>query len=271
MNARIRSTLTTAITWALVLAFFFPVAWMILNAFKTEGVAASSPPVIFFDATLENFRRLGERGISGYMINSAVASIGSTLFVIVLAFPAAYALSIRPVGKVQDTLFYFISTRFLPIAAGILPLYIIFKNIGVLDTVGALFIVYTAMNLPIAVWMIRSFLNEVPFEVIEASRLDGANFFKEMTNIVLPMVLPGVAAAALICFIFAWNEYFVATLLTSSAARTVPPFLASFVDGRGQFLASLSAAATVAVLPVILAGWIAQKQLVRGLSMGAIK
>lgn len=266
-----KSALLTAATWVLVLLFFFPVAWMFLNAFKSEGVAASIPPSFVFTPTLEAFSRLADRGIVGYMLNSAVVSIGSTLFVIALAVPAAYALTIRPVRKVQDTLFYFISTRFMPVAAVILPLYMIFKAVGMLDTVGALFLVYTAANLPIAVWMLRSFLAEVPYEVIEAARVDGAGFVKELVRVVLPMILPGLAAAALICFIFAWNEYFMATLLTSAAARTTPPFLASFVDGRGQFLAVLSAAASVAALPVIVAGWLAQKQLVRGLAMGAIK
>jgi len=144
-------------------------------------------------------------------------------------------------------------------------------NLGGLDNIWVLAVVYMSINLAITVWMMRSFFLEVPFEIVEAARVDGAGLFREIVRVVLPIVLPGVAAAALICFIFSWNEYFLATLLTSNVARTTPPFLGSFVDGRGQFLAVLSAAATLAVLPVIAAGWIAQKQLVRGLSMGAVK
>lgn len=266
-----RSILITALTWVLVFMFFFPVAWMFTNAFKTENLASSTSPVFIFRPTFESFQALGERGMWTYMQHSLTVSLGSTLLVVLLAVPAAYALSIRRVVKVQDTLFYFISTRFMPVAAAILPLYMIFKKLNILDNVGSLALVYTAMNLAIAVWMMRSFFAEVPMEVVEASRIDGAGFKVELTRVVLPLVMPGIAAVALICFIFAWNEYFLALLLTSSNGRTLPPFLGGFVDGRGQFLAVLSAAASVAVLPVIAAGWVAQKQLVRGLAMGAIK
>jgi len=266
-----KSVLITTLTWILVLLFFFPIAVMFLNAFKTENAAASVPPSFLFEPTLDGFRQLGERGMWGYLQNSIISSVTSTALVIVLAVPAAYALSIRPVRKVQDTLFYFISTRFMPLAAAILPMYIILKKLELLDNIWALSLVYTAMNLAIAVWMMRSFLAEVPIGVVEAARIDGAGFRTELLRVVLPLVLPGVAAVALICFIFSWNEYFMALLLTASDARTTPPFLGSFVDGRGQFLAVLSAASSVAVLPVIAAGWIAQKQLVRGLAMGAVK
>jgi sorbitol/mannitol transport system permease protein len=266
-----KSTIITGFTWVLAVTYFFPVLWMFINSFKSENDAASLTPKFFFKPTLEGFSRLMDRGMSSYLTNSILASVISTMLVLVLAVPAAYALSIRPIKKEQDALFFFISTRFMPAAASILPMFIIFKNLHVLDNILALSLVYTSMNLPIAIWMMRSFLSEVPHEVIEAARIDGADFETELLKVVLPIVLPGIAAAALICFIFAWNEYFFSVLLTSAHAKTTPPFLASFVDGRGQFLAVLSAASTVAALPVILAGWFAQKQLVRGLAMGAVK
>lgn len=271
MNLRLRSAAVTTLTWVLVLAFFFPVFWMFLNGFKPEARASTVDPVLFFSPVLDGFRTAIDRGMVNYLQNSLTASIGSTVLTMVLAIPAAYALSIRPVKKVQDSMFFFISTRFMPVAASILPLYMILKTIGGLDRIVVLVVIYAAMNLPIAVWMMRSFFIEVPFEIIEACRIDGANLFRELTRIALPLVAPGISAAALICFIFAWNEYFMALLLTSSNAKTTPPFLGSFVDGRGQFLAVLSAAATVAALPVVAAGWSAQKQLVRGLSLGAVK
>jgi len=193
------------------------------------------------------------------------------VIVIALAVPAAYALAVRKIKSVENALTFLISTRFMPLAAVVLPLFMILKTLDLLDNVVMLAIVYGAVNLPVAVWMIRSFLLEVPFEIVEAARVDGAGLYREMVRVVLPLVMPGIAAAALICFIFSWNEYFLALLLTSAGGRTTPPFLGSFVDGRGQFLAVLSAAATVAALPVIIAGWVAQKQLVRGLSLGAIK
>ena len=268
---KIRKSRASLFTWVLVLAFFFPVLWMFINSFKTEQLASTIPPSFIFEPTLKEFGIAMDRGMADYLVHSLIASVSSTLLVLLLAFPAAYALSIRPIKNVQDALAFFISTRFMPAAASILPLYMIFKTLGVLDNVGALSLVYAAMNLPIAVWMMRSFLSEVPVELVEASQIDGANLRVEMSRVVLPIVMPGIAAVALICFIFSWNEYFLANLLTSFDAGTTPPFLGSFVDGRGLFLGSLSAAATIAALPVIIAGWLAQKQLVRGLAMGAIK
>jgi len=271
MRSRSNDLVLTTLTWFLVLLFFFPIFWMFLNGFKPEAKASTVDPVFFFTPVLDGYRAAMDRGIPTYMGNSAIAAIGSTLIIVLLAFPGAYALSVRRIKKVDDAMFFFISTRFMPVAAAILPIYMILKSVGGLDNVYLLTLIYASINLPIAVWMMRSFLMEVPVEIIEASRLDGAGLFREMKDIVLPLVLPGLSAAALICFIFAWNEYFLALLLTSSEAKTTPPFLGSFVDGRGQFLAVLSAAATIAALPVIVAGWIAQKQLVRGLSMGAVK
>ena len=265
------SALITTLTWVLVLAFFFPVAWMVFTGFKTEAAAATSTPTIFTELSLDRFKVVMDRGFAIYLINSLTASVMSTLIVLALAIPAAYGLSIRPIVKWTDALFFFISTRFMPIAAAIIPIYLLLRNLGALDNINALAILYVGMNLPLAVWMMRSFFSEVPTEIIEAAQIDGARFWTELVRVVLPIVMPGVAAVALICFIFAWNEYFLANLLTSTMARTTPPFLGSFVDGRGQFLAVLSAAATLAVLPVVIAGWLAQKRLVRGLAMGAIK
>ncbi|WP_353889780.1 carbohydrate ABC transporter permease [Galbitalea sp. SE-J8] len=268
---RVRASAITLITWGLVVLFFFPVAWMVLTAFKPERQAATSPPTFLADWTLDQFAAVFNRDMAPYLINSLTASIASTVLVLLLAIPAAYALSIRPIVRVRDALFFFISTRFMPVAAGIIPVYLLLQGLGLLDNISALSILYVGINLPIAVWMMRSFFSEVPVEIVEAAQIDGARLHTELFRVVLPIVLPGVAAAGLICFIFAWNEYFLANLLTSTAARTTPPFLTSFVDGRGLFLSVLSAASSIAVLPVVIAGWIAQKQLVRGLAMGAIK
>lgn len=271
MSMKLKNTLINVFTWVLVLIFFFPVLWMFVNGFKPESVASSVNPTFIFQPVTTGYDLAMQRGMGGFLRNSIVASVSATVIVMLFAIPGAYALSIRKVKKVSNSLSFFISTRFMPIAASVLPLYMILKTIGGLDNIWVLAIIYAAINLPISVWMLRSFFMEVPYEIVEAARIDGAGLWREMMRVVLPLVLPGIAAAALICFIFSWNEYFLALLLTSDAARTTPPFLGSFVDGRGQFLAVLSAAATVAALPVIAAGWIAQKQLVRGLSMGAIK
>ncbi|PSK98677.1 carbohydrate ABC transporter membrane protein 2 (CUT1 family) [Haloactinopolyspora alba] len=261
----------TVLTWFIGLLFFFPVFWMVLTAFKRETDAATDPPKLFFEPTLEQFGNLFDAGAGTYFLNSLFATTVSTLLVLLLAVPAAYALAIRPVKRTKDVLFFFISTKMLPVVAVIVPIYVIAGQIGALDNVWMLIVLYTAMNLPIAVWMMRSFLQEVPTEVLEAAQMDGATLRQNITQVMLPMVAPGLAATALICVIFAWNEFFFAVNLTASQAATVPLFLVGFMTSEGLYWAQLSAAATLASLPVVLAGWAAQKQLVRGLSMGAIK
>ncbi len=259
--------------WVAALIFFFPVFWMVLTAFKTENDAQSETPKFFFDASLERFREVTDAtsGFGKAFGNSAWIVVLSTLIVLVLAIPAAYSLAITPVKKWRDVLFFFISTKFLPIAAAILPLYYFANYFNLLDTRAVLIILYTAMNLPLAIWMMRSFFSEVPRELIEAAQIDGANRFGQLRSVVLPIVAPGISATALLCFIFAWNEYFLAVNLTSFDATTMPIWVTTNVNTRGLFFAKLSAASTLACIPVVIAGWFAQKRLVRGLAMGAIK
>jgi sorbitol/mannitol transport system permease protein len=205
------------------------------------------------------------------LLNSLTASILSTALVLVLAIPAAYALSIRPVRKWTDVLFFFLSTKMLPVVAGLLPIYLIAQNIGMLDNIWLLIILYTSMNLPIAVWMMRSFLAEVPVEVLEAAAIDGCGLVRTLRTVVTPMVLPGIAATSLICFIFSWNELLFARVLTATVAQTAPVFLTGFVTSQGLFLATVCAASVIVSLPVLIAGFAAQDKLVQGLSLGAIK
>jgi sorbitol/mannitol transport system permease protein len=264
------------LTWVVVLVFFFPVLWMALTGLKTEPTADTPTPHFIFKPTLSEYESVwkgagGLNGLPSYLEHSVIITLVSTLLVIILALPAAYALSIRPVPKWRDVLFFFISTKMLPIVGAIIPLYVIARDIHLLDHVQLLVILYTAMNLPVAVWMLRSFLLEVPPEIIEASRVDGAGLLRQMRSVILPIISPGLAAAALICFIFAWNEFFLAVNLTTINAATIPIYLVGFVQPEGPFLAHLSAAATIASLPVLIAGWSAQGRLVRGLSMGAVK
>ena len=270
--ARNRSRiLWSAVGWLVVIVFFFPVLWMWLEGLKTEPQAASSPPTILFVPTLTEFQTVLSGDFPPFFINSAIASIGSTLLVIVLGLPAAYALAIRPVAKSRDVLFFFISTRFLPFAASLVPLYLLARDLQLLDNIFALVLIYTTINLPLGVWLLRSFLLEIPHDLFEAARVDGAGFFNELVRVIVPLITPGIAATCLICLIFSWNEFFYAVNFTSSVAATAPIFLVSFISGRGLFYAKLAAAATLASLPVLLAGWVAQKQLIRGLTMGAVK
>ncbi|MEO5708924.1 MAG: carbohydrate ABC transporter permease [Nocardioidaceae bacterium] len=261
----------TFFAWLLTLMFFAPVAWMVLTSLHTEADAATNPPSIFASLTFANYSDLFSRGVSSYLINSATASIVSTLLVLMLAVPAAYALAIKPVEKWTDVMFFFLSTKFLPPIAALLPIYLIVKQAGMLDNVYTLVILYTSMNLPIAIWMMQSFLAEVPKEVLEAAQVDGANLMRTLISIVVPITAPGLAATSLICFIFSWNEFMFAVNLTATRASTAPIFLVGFISSQGLFLAKLCAAATLVSLPVLIAGFAAQDKLVRGLSLGAVK
>jgi sorbitol/mannitol transport system permease protein len=259
------------LAWVLTLIFFAPVAWMVLTSFHSETDAATNPPSIFAPLTFSNYGDVFNRGVGTFLINSATASIVSTLLVLVLAVPAAYALSIKPVEKWTDVMFFFLSTKFLPPIAALLPIYLLVKQAGMLDNVYTLVILYTSMNLPIAVWMMQSFLAEVPKEILEAAQVDGAGLLRTLTQIVAPIAMPGLAATSLICFIFSWNEFMFAVNLTATRASTAPIFLVGFISSQGLFLAKLCAAATLVSLPVLIAGFAAQDKLVRGLSLGAVK
>ena len=263
------------VTWLVAALFFFPVFWMLLNSFKTELVA-NTKPVLFFEPTLDRWQAVTETtpGLLSFdsaFYNSFLIVIVSTLLVLVLAIPAAYAMSIQPIKAWRDVLFFFISTKFLPIVAAILPLWIIARDLGLLNTHLILIILYTAMNLPLAVWMLNSFFREVPRELIEAAQMDGTGLYGQIKDVMMPIVAPGIAATALLCFIFAWNEFFLAVNLNPVNDSTVPVWVSTNVTTRGNFMAKLSAASTLAVLPVVIAGWLAQKRMIRGLSMGAIK
>jgi sorbitol/mannitol transport system permease protein len=263
------------LAWITALIFFFPVFWMVLNSFKSEQDANSSPKLTF-DPTLDRYSEVTETtgGLLSFgeaFMNSVVIVLVSTLIVLALAIPAAYALAVKPVMKWRDVLFFFISTKFLPVVASILPLWILARDLELLNTRLVLIILYTAINLPLAVWMLRSFFIEIPRELIEAAEIDGARLRGQLTSVILPLAAPGIAATALLCVIFAWNEFFYAVQLNPVDGSTVPVWVTTNVSTRGEFLAKLSAASVLACIPVVLAGWIAQKRMIRGLAMGAIK
>jgi sorbitol/mannitol transport system permease protein len=259
------------LAWVITLIFFAPVAWMVLTSLHSERDAATSPPSIFAGITFTQYSEVFSRGIGSYLINSLTASVVSTLLVLVLSVPAAYALAIKPVEKWTDVMFFFLSTKFLPPIAALLPIYLIVKEAGMIDNIYTLVLLYTSMNLPIAIWMMQSFLAEVPKEILEAAQVDGAGLLRTLWSIVVPMVSPGLAATSLICFIFAWNEFMFALNLTATRAATAPIYLLSFISSQGLFLAQLCAVSVVVSLPVLIAGFAAQDKLVRGLSLGAVK
>ncbi|WP_211215820.1 carbohydrate ABC transporter permease [Microbacterium indicum] len=274
-RGRASSIVLGVVAWVVGLIFITPVVWMILTALHSEVDAATNPPSFFAPLTGASFAEFF--GASGgvnpwpFLINSAVASVVSTLIVLVLSTAAAYSLAVRRIERWSDVLFFLLSTKMLPMVAGLLPIYIVARMFGILDTWLLLIIIYSAMNMPIAVWMMRSFLAEIPIAVLEAAEIDGARLPRVFLQILLPLTAPGLAATALICVIFSWNELLFASVLTSTAAGTAPVFLTGFVTSQGLFLSQVCAASLVISVPVLAAGIAAQDKLVQGLSMGAVK
>jgi polyol transport system permease protein len=262
------------LAWIVGLLWVFPVAWTVFTSFKTEQDASAQ--TLHEGLSLGRYSDVshstaGTLSLQAAFTNSVVVVVVSTLIVLALALPAAYALAIRPIHRWRDVLFFFVSTKFLPIVASIFPIYVYAQRWNLIGTRTVLIVLYIAINLPLAVWMLRSFFTEVPRELIEAAEIDGTNLFNQLRSVILPIAAPGIAATALLCVIFAWNEYFYALQLNFANGSTMPQWVISNVSTRGNFLAKLSAASVIACLPVVLAGWAAQKRMIRGLSMGALK
>jgi sorbitol/mannitol transport system permease protein len=260
--------------WVVGMLWIFPVGWTLLTSFKTEQDASAQTlhnGLTFGRYNDVSHSTTGTLSLSAAFTNSLVVVVVSTVIVMLLALPAAYALAIRPVPKWRDVLFFFISIKFLPIVASIFPIYVYAQKWDLIGTRTILIILYVAINLPLAIWMTRSFFIEVPRELIEAAEIDGTTLINQLRSVILPITAPGIAATALLCVIFSWNEYFYAIQLNFAGASTMPQWVIGNVSTRGNFLAKLSAASIIACLPVVLAGWAAQKRMIRGLSMGAIK
>jgi sorbitol/mannitol transport system permease protein len=272
MTFRLREMALTGLTYILVLAIFFPILWTLLAGFKTEGTAVAQPPVFFFTPTLDNFREaLTNAGYTGFFINSVIISVGSTIVAFILGIPAAFALGLFPTAKSAGTLSWVLSTKMMPAVGVIIPLIIIFKQVHLFDSIPGMIILYTGINLPLVIWMMRSFFAEIPKDLIEAARIDGADTLRVLWGVAVPFVTPGLAATALLCLIFSWNEFFLVVNLAGPHASTLPVYIAGFMTSEGLFWAKMSAASTLAVIPVFIAGWAAQRSLVRGLTMGAVK
>lgn len=259
------------LAWVLGLLFLSPLLWMVFVSFHEEVDAAASPPNLLAPVTLAQYARVFNGNIPYALTNSLMAAGFSTILVVLLAVPAAYATAVKSIKNPRGVLQWILSTKFLPMIAALVPVYVTFQMFGMLDNVWALVIFYAGMNLPVAIWMMHSFLKEIPKDVMAAAEIDGASLPRILTSIVLPLAMPGIAATALICFILSWNEFLFALNLTATNSGTAPVFLVGFITSEGLFLAQLSAAALVVSIPVVIAGWVAQDKLVQGLSLGAVK
>ena len=268
-----RKTFNTAVAWGIGLLIFFPVLWTILTSFKTEAQAIADPPVfLFFDWTLENYSVVQERSdYMRYLWNSVIIAGVSTLLGIVVAVPAAWSMAFVPSKRTKDVLLWMLSTKMLPAVGVLYPIYLIFIRLELLDTRTGLVIVMMLINLPIIVWMLYTYFKEIPGEILEAARMDGASLREEILYVLTPMAVPGIASTILLNFILAWNEAFWTLNLTAAKAGPLTAFIASYSIPEGLFYAKLSAASTMAIAPILILGWFSQKQLVRGLTFGAVK
>ena len=263
----------TVIAWSIGLLIFFPVLWTVLTSFKTEGQAINDPPLfLFFDWTLENYAIVQERSdYMKFLWNSIFVAGGSTLLGILIAVPAAWSMAFVPTKRTKDILLWMLSTKMLPAVGVLYPIYIGCIKLGLLDSRLALVIILMLINLPIIVWMLYTYFREIPRDILEASRMDGASLWKEIIYVLTPMAIPGIASTILLNLILAWNESFWTLNLTAAKAGTLTAFIASYSSPEGLFFAKLSAASTMAIAPILILGWFSQKQLVRGLTFGAVK
>ena len=269
---KLKTILTGLFAWTVSLVLFFPIFWMFITSFKTELQAISVPPSLFFEPTLDNFRIVQER--SDYVHhawNSVVTSFGSTIIALIIAIPAAYSMAFFPGKRTKDILLWMLSTKMLPAVGVLVPIYILCRDYGLLDTKTALVIIFTLMNLPIIVWMLFSYFKDLPKEILEAARMDGATPWDEVVKVVLPLSVGAISSTALLSIVLCWNEAFWSLNLTASDAAPLTAMIASYSSPEGLFWAKLSAASTLACAPIVIFGWFCQKQLVQGLTFGAVK
>jgi sorbitol/mannitol transport system permease protein len=265
-------TFIILVAWTVALVMFFPIAWTILTSFKTEGSAIDARKLLDFQPTLASYSEVFARAqYSDYAFNSMLISVGATLLVVAVAVPCAYSMAFHPTRSTRGLLLWMLSTKMLPPVGVLMPMYIIFRSLGLLDTRSGLILIDTLMNLPLVVWMLFTFFKEIPRDILEAGRMDGARLFDEIRHLLLPLALPGVASTGLLSLIFCWDEAFWSLTLTSSNAAPLSAFIASFSSPEGLFFAKLSAASTVAFAPILALGWLGQRRLVRGLTFGAVK
>ena len=268
-----RKLVVTVFAWSIGLLIFFPILWTILTSFKTEAEAIASPPsFVWFDWTLENYRTVQERSdYFRHFMNSVIISIGSTLLGLLIAVPAAWSMAFVPGKWTKDILMWMLSTKMLPAVGVLIPIYLLFRDFGLLDTRIGLVVVLMLINLPIIVWMLFTYFREIPGDILEAARMDGATLRSEIIHVLVPMAVPGIASTMLLNVILAWNEAFWTLNLTTTNAAPLTTFIASYSSPEGLFYAKLSAASTMAIAPILILGWFSQKQLVRGLTFGAVK
>ena len=272
-SSNTRKMLVTAAAWTVGFIIFFPILWTILMSFKSEGDAIKAPlAMLSAPWTLESYYEVQVRSnYFRHFWNSVIISVGSTLLALLIGIPAAWSMAFVPGRRTKDLLMWMLSTKMMPAVGVLIPMYLMFRDFGLLDTRIGLVGVMTLINLPIVVWMLYTYFKEIPGEILEAARMDGASLRSEILYVLTPMAVPGIASTMLLNVILAWNEAFWTLQLTTSGAAPLTQFIASYSSPEGLFYAKLSAASTMAIAPILILGWFSQKQLVRGLTFGAVK
>ena len=263
----------TVLAWVVAFLIFFPILWTFLTSFKSELDAIAMPPkFLFFNWTLENYGEVQERSnYLHYAFNSIVLSIGANVVGLLIAVPAAWSMAFAPGKRTKDLLMWTLSTKMMPAVGVLVPIYLLFKDLHLLDSLIGIGLVLMLLNLPLLIWMLYTYFKEIPNDILEASRMDGASLFNEIVYVLTPMSVPGIASTMLLAIILSWNEAFWTLNLTTSNAAPLTAFIASYSAPEGFFWAKLSAASTLAIAPILILGWFSQKQLVRGLTFGAVK
>jgi sorbitol/mannitol transport system permease protein len=271
-NITLGNVMRIAAAWGVTLLVFFPLGWLMLTAFKTELQAISVPPLVIFAPTLENFHEVQERSsYMQYAMNSFITSVASTVLGLLIAAPAAYSMAFFRSKRTRDILMWMLSTKMMPAVGALVPIYVLAQKSSLLDTRTGLIIIFTLSNLPIMVWMLYSHFKDIPNEILEATRMDGATLWQEFTRVLLPLSLGGFASTGLLCLVLSWNEAFWSLNLSAAKAGTLATLIASYSSPEGLFWAKLSAASLMAIAPIVVFGWFSQKQLVQGLTFGAVK
>jgi len=268
-----RVAVSTMVAWLVGFLIFFPILWMVLASFKTELEAFAIPPsFLFFHWTTENYATVQER--SDYVhhaLNSIIIAGGSTLIALLIAIPAAWSMAFSPTKRTKDILLWMLSTKMMPPVGVLVPIYLIYRDFSLLDSLTGLIFILCLGNLPIVVWMLFTYFKEIPKDILEAARMDGATIGRELVYVLTPMAVPGLASTLLLNLILAWNEAFWTLNLSTLNAAPLTVFIASYSSPEGLFWAKLSAASTLAIAPILVLGWFSQRQLVRGLTFGAVK
>ncbi len=268
-----QKTFNTILAWSVGLLIFFPILWIIVLSFKTEGDAIKTPVEVLTSLwTLESYSVVqGRSDYFKHFSNSVIVALGSTFLGILVAVPAAWSMAFVPSPRTRGILMWMLSTKMLPAVGVLYPIYLLFIELGILDSRIGLVVILMLINLPIIVWMLYTYFKEIPGEILEAARMDGATLRAELLYVLTPMAIPGIASTVLLNVILAWNEAFWTLNLTAAKAAPLTAFIASYSSPEGLFYAKLSAASVMAIAPILILGWFSQKQLVRGLTFGAVK